>query len=45
MNINGALKYQNQALRGQHIASYLLERTGSKNAISVKKEEGTNNGG
>ena len=37
MNINGALEYQKQSLRGQHIASYLLERAGKKNA------EGTNN--
>ncbi|WOH38115.1 (Fe-S)-binding protein [Thalassotalea fonticola] len=27
MNINGALEYQKQSLRGEHIASYLLKRT------------------
>ena len=27
MNINGALAYQKQSLRGEHIASYLLRRT------------------
>jgi L-lactate dehydrogenase complex protein LldE len=27
MNINGALEYQKEDLRGQHIATYLLERT------------------
>ena len=27
MNINGALDYQQQSLRGEHIASYLLNRT------------------
>ena len=30
MNINGALEYQKQPLRGQHIASYLLSRTKTK---------------
>lgn len=29
MNINGALDYQKKSLRGEHIASYLLNRTGS----------------
>lgn len=28
MNINGALKKQNEALRGQHLASFLWQRTG-----------------
>ena len=27
MNINGALEYQHQSMRGEHIASYLLSRT------------------
>ena len=27
MNINGALEYQKQSLSGEHIASYLLQRT------------------
>ncbi len=35
MNINGALEYQNQSLRGQHIATYLLNRTNDK-AVSNK---------
>ncbi|WP_394172183.1 (Fe-S)-binding protein [Thalassotalea litorea] len=32
MNINGALEYQKQPLRGEHIASYLLARTAGKKA-------------
>jgi L-lactate dehydrogenase complex protein LldE len=27
MNINGALEFQDESLRGEHIASYLLART------------------
>jgi len=27
LNINGALEYQQQPLKGEHIASYLLSRT------------------
>ena len=30
MNINGSLEKQNQALRGQHLASFLWQRTGGK---------------
>ncbi|MDP2559673.1 (Fe-S)-binding protein [Psychrobium sp. 1_MG-2023] len=30
MNINGALEYQGKSLRGEHIASYLLNRTQTK---------------
>ena len=32
MNINGALDYQKQSLRGEHIASYLLRRTQANEA-------------
>jgi L-lactate dehydrogenase complex protein LldE len=32
MNINGALDYQNESLRGEHIASYLLNRIKGKSA-------------
>lgn len=32
MNINGALEYQKQSLRGEHIASYLLRRTQTNEA-------------
>ena len=32
MNINGALEYQKQSLRGEHIASYLLRRTQANEA-------------
>lgn len=32
MNINGALEYQKQSLRGEHIASYLLRRTQANQA-------------
>ena len=30
LNINGALEYQNKALRGVHLASFLLARTGGQ---------------
>jgi L-lactate dehydrogenase complex protein LldE len=30
LNINGALEYQGKAMRGRHLASFLLERTGGK---------------
>lgn len=30
LNINGALQYQGNPLRGRHLASFLLERTGGK---------------
>ena len=35
MNINGALDYQNESLRGEHIASYLLNRIKGKAAKAV----------
>ena len=34
LNINGALDFQKQSLRGEHIASYLLDRTGRASAKS-----------
>ncbi|MCW8329731.1 (Fe-S)-binding protein [Photobacterium sp. SDRW27] len=30
LNINGALEYQGKPMRGRHLASFLLERTGGK---------------
>ncbi|MGF1756596.1 (Fe-S)-binding protein [Photobacterium sagamiensis] len=30
LNINGALEYQGKTMRGRHLASFLLERTGGK---------------
>lgn len=30
LNINGALDYQGKSMRGRHLASFLLERTGGK---------------
>jgi L-lactate dehydrogenase complex protein LldE len=35
MNINGALDYQNESLRGEHIASYLLNRIKGKATKAV----------
>ena len=44
-NIDGSLEFQKKSLRGEHIASYLLNRTLKRTQVNASENEYSENGG